>query len=315
LFRILALCAVCFVGQLALENTALGNSMESPLALDPNAPSLPPNATDRDKFVFVMQSLIWARDKGDLERAPADGVGSQMLESLIVLDSIKDSPDDVTMRKQEDERANLVWNALKTGMEKLSLKDMKSDVLKGILKETIVGDGNAPTRDGLRGRVAEQLFGKNSNADDVFRTMGEEINKYVERHGPVITSVTGPPDNVKLMWLVRQAEVIRQHRQSVQQNPVSSPSKNDPASGVSPTQPKKSQLPPMYSLDPPGRRLPSTVNGPGGIDFGNAHYATPKGISPPDMNVDSAPNSVLIKREETQLPPRGDGPVEVQPRR
>jgi hypothetical protein len=147
--------------------------------LDPNAPSLPKNAKDIDKLGFAASSLWWARAEHPIkdyqpnESGKLDQVQLQLLEALDALNSVPDSTSDELAKGQEDKRANIIHEVIKTALEEgaktaseagpaagavAGAKAGLKEVLKVVVQPTVAGDGQGPTRDALKTWITSTLY-------------------------------------------------------------------------------------------------------------------------------------------------------------
>jgi hypothetical protein len=167
-------------------------------------------------LIFAAQSLWWAQGIHPVRDFQPDPSGRftpvelQLFKALLVLDPVPDSPDDVAERDQAEQRQNAAWDAIKTGLLQGDLKAAQEHIWKTILEPTILGDGQGPTRDALRGWIISSLYDYRLAATAASDPLTDLIDQTTKLQGPVLEAV--PSDSQKLIDTLRQAEQIRKAR-------------------------------------------------------------------------------------------------------
>ena len=206
--RIWLVTTVC----LPLVTSVSANEMTPPIGkLDPTAPSLPAQPREIDKLGFAAASLAWARATHPIDKYEPDKhhqlspVEWQLVEALRALDTVPDSPSDQLAKAQADKRANIVKDVIEQGLKKGSVEAAKKELEKNVVEPTVLGDGQGPTRDALRGWIASSLFSYASKGapetKDPVEILKEETKDSI---GPA-----PKPDTKDYDKLFDQAEAVR----------------------------------------------------------------------------------------------------------
>lgn len=254
--------------------SANANEVPDPIGrLDPSAPRLPQNARDIDKLGFAAASLAWARAAHPLRDYKADQTGAvtpeewQMVEALRALDTVPDSPSDLLAKEQADKRANIVREVIAEGLKKGSLEAAKSALRDAVVQPTVLGDGQGPTRDALRGWLTSTLYGYRtkglpSEADPMKGLIDEGKKLDDPSRGASLNAKGGGSDDRDIDQVLDTAEKVRRRldQEGARADAVQAQSvKAHQAAARNAVSPEQLHKIMEHRTNPPSRRPPATV--------------------------------------------------------